>query len=92
VLNGASWSDFVAQTSEPPGWSYVRTVTVHGQPAWQMKATDESTASVAAQGTPYLLRLAKGSQHIDFTQWNSVTIPPPPPASKVVDLGQLNNF
>jgi hypothetical protein len=64
-------------------------VTVNGRPAWQMRASDGSTVYVAAQGPPYPLRLTKGPSRIDFTQWNSVTIPPPPPASQVVDLSQL---
>jgi hypothetical protein len=54
-----------------------------------MRASDGSTVYVAAQGPPYPLRLTKGPSRIDFTQWNSVTIPPPPPASQVVDLSQL---
>ena len=57
--------------------------------AWQMRASDGSTVYVAAQGPPYPLRLTKGSSRADFTQWNSVTIPPPPPASQIVDLSQL---
>jgi hypothetical protein len=44
---------------------------------------------VAAQGPPYPLRLTKGPSRADFTQRNSVTIPPPPPASQIVDLSQL---
>jgi len=66
-------------------------VTVNGQPAWQMRLHDGSVAYVAAQGVPYPLRLMKGSDRIDFTQWNAVTIPPPPPASQVVDLSQLEH-
>jgi hypothetical protein len=81
-------SSFLGQVSVPQ-LSYVRTVTVDGQPAWQMRASDGSTVYVAAQGPPYPLRLTKGPSRADFTQWNSVTIPPPPPASQVVDLSQL---
>jgi len=76
-------------TSSKPHWTYVRTVTVDGQPTWQMRDTDGSMAYVAAHGPPYLLRLTKGSQHLDFTLWNAATIPPPPPASQVVDISQL---
>jgi len=56
-----------------------------------MRLHDGSVAYVAAQGVPYPLRLMKGSDRIDFTQWNAVTIPPPPPASQVVDLSQLEH-
>jgi hypothetical protein len=37
---------------------------------------------------PYPLRLVEGADRADFTQWDSVAIPPPP-ASQVVDMGQL---
>jgi hypothetical protein len=88
MLNGMDMSSFLGQVSVPQ-LTYVRTVTVNGQPAWQMRASDGSTVYVAAHGPPYPLRLTKGSSHADFTQWNAVTIPPPLPASQVVDLSQL---
>src|SRR5215831_7114015 len=76
-------------TSGVPDWTYVRTVTVDGQATWQMRDAGGTTAYVAAHGPPYPLRLAKGSEHLDFTLWNAATIPPPPPASQVVDISQL---
>ncbi len=88
MLNGMDMSSFLGQVSVPR-LTNVRTVTVNGQPAWQMRASDGSTVYVAAHGPPYPLRLTKDSSHADFTQWNAVTIPPPPPASQVVDLSQL---
>jgi hypothetical protein len=88
MLNGIDMSSFLGQVSVPR-LSYVRTVTVNGQPAWQMRASDGSTVYVAAHGPPYPLRLTKDGSHADFTQWNAVTIPPPPPAGQVVDLSQL---
>jgi hypothetical protein len=88
MLNGMDMSSLLGQASASR-LTYVRTVTVNGRPAWQMRASDGSTVYVAAQGPPYPLRLTKGPSRIDFTQWNSVTIPPPPPASQVVDLSQL---
>jgi hypothetical protein len=88
MLNGMDMSSLLGRASASR-LTYVRTVTVNGRPAWQMRASDGSTVYVAAQGPPYPLRLTKGPSRIDFTQWNSVTIPPPPPASQVVDLSQL---
>ena len=70
----------------------VRTVTVNGQRAWQMSVSSGGTAYVAARGTPYPLRMVQGPDRIDFTRWNSVVIPPLPPASQVVDLSQLENL
>jgi hypothetical protein len=89
MLNDITWSSLLGRMTAVPQWSYVRTVTVHGQPAWQMHSADGTTAYVAAHGPPYPLRLTKGTSHIDLTQWNAVTIPPPPPASQIVDLSQL---
>jgi ABC-type glycerol-3-phosphate transport system substrate-binding protein len=89
MLADVQWSSLLGRLKSMPKWSYVRTVTVNGQPAWQLRAADGSAAYVAAQGPPYPLRLMKGFNRIDFTQWNAVTIPPPPPASQVVDLSQL---
>jgi hypothetical protein len=57
-----------------------------------LRSTDGGVGYVAAQGTPYLLRISapKGQTgQIDFSEWNSVTIPPPPPASQVVDINKL---
>ena len=88
MLNGLDMSSLLGQVSVPR-LSYVRTVTLNGQPAWQMRAGDGSTVYVAAQGPPYPLRVTKGVSRADFTQWNAVTIPAPPPASQVVDLSQL---
>jgi hypothetical protein len=88
MLNGLDMPSLLGQVSVPK-LTYVRTVTVNGQPAWQMHASDGSTVYVAAQGPPYPLRVTKGASRADFTQWNAVTIPPPPPASQVVDISQL---
>jgi hypothetical protein len=95
MFAGAGWSDLVGSLvgspSSVPGLHYVRTVTVDGQPAWELTASG-GTAYVAARGTPYPLRVVKGPDRIDYTQWNDVTIPPPPPASQVIDLSQLQKL
>jgi hypothetical protein len=88
MLDGLNMSSLLGQVTVPR-LSYVRTVTLNGQPAWQMRAGDGSMVYVAAQGAPYPLRVTKGVSRADFTQWNAVTIPPPPPAGQVVDLSQL---
>jgi hypothetical protein len=88
MLNGLDMPSLLRQLPAT-SLTYVRTVTVNGQPAWQMRASDASTVYVAAQGPPYPLRVTKAVSRADFTQWNAVTIPAPPPASQVVDLSQL---
>lgn len=89
---GLSWSTWLGPSTSIPGLRYIRTVTVSGQPAWQMSAHG-NTAYIAAQGPPYPLRVVRGSSdRIDFTQWNSATIPPPPPASQVIDPSKLKHI
>lgn len=89
-----SWASFVGSLSHGnpgQGGTVTGAATVKGQRAWVLKANDGSRIYVAASGPAYPLRVvAPGTQgHLDFTQWNSVTIPPPPPASKVVDISKL---
>jgi hypothetical protein len=91
-LSGLGWADLVGSTSSLPRLHYVRTLTVNGLPAWEMSVTGGGTIDVAAQGTPFPLRLVKGADQVDFTEWNSVTIPPPPPAKQVVNLSQLQHL
>jgi hypothetical protein len=92
-LSGLTWSSLLGQTNTVPRFTYIRTVTLDGQPAWEVKVSQgnsvEGTAYLSARGTPYPLELVRGTNHLDFSQWDSVTIPPIPPASKVVDLSQL---
>jgi hypothetical protein len=92
MLSGLDWSSILGPSSSVPQMHYVRTVTVNGQPAWEMSVSGEGTAYVAAQGTPYPLRMVKGPDRVDFTQWNSAAIPPLPPASQIVDLSQLEHL
>jgi hypothetical protein len=86
------WSSLMGSSHSLPSLRYVRATTVHGQPAWEVRAGSVSTVYVAAQGPSYPLRVVGRPGRIDFTQWNSVTIPPPPPASQVVDLSQLKHL
>lgn len=69
------------------------TATVDGQRAWVLRSSTGTTAYVAATGPAYPLRAVAppGKRgKLDLTQWNRATIPPPPPASEVVDLSQLH--
>ena len=67
-------------------------VTINSRQAWKVSGKG-GTGYVAAHGPAYPLRITtpggQGAGQIDFTQWNSVTIPGPPPASQQVDLSKL---
>lgn len=72
---------------------YFGEVTFAGQLAWLLQDSSRKSIYVAAQGTPYILGEvsappAKGS--LSVTQWNAVRVPGPPPASKLVHIGQLS--
>ena len=79
-------------SASPPKLSYAGTATVSGQTTWKYHSADGGTVYVAAHGKPYPLQLVAPSNRgkLTFSKWNSVTIPGPPPASKVVDLNQLH--
>jgi hypothetical protein len=93
IIGAFSMKSFLgSMASTLPSVSYAGTATVNGTPAWKLQVADGSTAFVAASGTHYLLRVLPPhgqTGRIDFTRWNSVTIPAPPPASQVVSATQL---
>ena len=45
---------------------------------------------MAAQGTPYPLRMVKGSDRVDFTQWNSAAIAPCRPPARSLTSASWN--
>jgi hypothetical protein len=65
--------------------------TVRGQRAWVLRASDGSTVvvSAAAQHYPLLARRG-GSPHqvVEFSQWNAVPAPKPPPPSDLLNLNR----
>jgi hypothetical protein len=93
MLGSLSMTSLLHQmTKSAPAIHYTGMATVDGQRVWVARGSDGATAYVAAHGKPYLIRLvgkSGGTGQIDFTDWNSVTIPPAPPASQVVDTSQL---
>ncbi len=95
LMGGLTLGNFIGKlTKGTPTFRYGGTATIHGQAAWLLHVSDGTTAYAAAQGTHYLLRLVaqhRSEGQIDFTQWNSATIPSPPPASKVISINQLMN-
>jgi hypothetical protein len=63
--------------------------TLNGQSVLQCRQ-GEYTIDVAAHGHPYLLLITGPSgEHIAFSDWNSVTLPPPPPASQLISPTKL---
>jgi hypothetical protein len=66
--------------------------TYQGQPVLQFKHAGYSL-DVARNGKPYPLAItAPNGEYLDFSDWNAVTLPTPPPASQVVTLGQLGQL
>jgi hypothetical protein len=69
------------------------TTTVNGQRAIVLRAADGTMLDVAAHGTPYVLRVSRGSGSaaatLTFTQWNGVSVPAAPAPADVVSLSQL---
>jgi hypothetical protein len=61
----------------------MKSATYQGQAAWSAHG-EGATLYVASTGKPYLLGVVKGSQSVRFTDWNSATVPGPPPASDIV--------
>jgi hypothetical protein len=75
-----------------PKMTKAGTTTVAGQQAVVLHGADGSTLDVAAHGTPYPLRVISPPGHhetLTFSQWNRVSVPAAPPASKVINLSQL---
>jgi hypothetical protein len=99
-LRSFGWSKVFGQLTHIPG--SLQGLTVHGPvlinsvKAWVItNPGHKGTMYVAAQGTPYLLRFTMpghGGGSIDFTDWNSAKIPPPPPASDVINMSQLSKL
>jgi hypothetical protein len=93
VVGGLTMPAFMAAlTKGNPHFRYAGLATVNGQRAWVLRSHTSGQAYVAAEGPAYLLRAVAPpgkSGRLDFTEWNRATIPPPPPASQVVNLSQL---
>jgi hypothetical protein len=96
VLGGLNMGKFVRAITTSPGHkvSYAGEMVTGGRPAWLLQDKHRDTLYIAAQGRPYALRLvpAPGSKSfgsLSLSQWNTVQIPPPPPASQVVNPAQL---
>lgn len=94
VVGGISMNSLFGQlTAAKPDFTYAGSATVNGHPAWILHGKHGGRAYIAARGQAYPLRFTGPSSQagrLDFTQWNKATIPPPPPASQVVDPSQLH--
>jgi len=97
LTGGMGWSQLLNPSTfsgtPKPGTRVTGPFTISGQQAW--KVSDSSgTGYVAAHGPAYPLRITapggQGPGQIDFTQWNSATVPGPPPAGQQVNLSQLH--
>jgi len=98
LLSGLNMSRLIgAITSSIAGMhagtvTYVGTGTADALPAWLLMDSGGNLAYIASRGSAYLLRVVApqpSSGDVSLTQWNTVRIPGPPPASKIVSLSQL---
>lgn len=93
LAGDAGWVNIVAVFERPlarEGVSYDGPATVNGQRALKLSFSGgDGTVYVAAQGTPYPLRIQSGADELNYSGWNTAALPPPPPASKVVTNSQL---
>jgi hypothetical protein len=92
LTSDAGWTKIIGAFEAPMASetvSYHGKATVNGQPALMLNFVGFATVYVAAQGTPYPLRIQFGANRIAFSDWNTAKLPPPPPASKVITTGQL---
>lgn len=95
MTGGFTWSSLMGSSfsAELKKARLTGSGNVNGQVAWKMRTHDGSTLYVAARGTAYLLRAVppakQGKGHLDFSQWNNVTIPQPPPSSQTLTFTQL---
>jgi hypothetical protein len=92
LTGDAGWAKIVtpfevAMARETVG--YGGKATVNGQPVLKLNFAGVGTVYVAAQGTPYPLRIQSGANQLTYSAWNTAALPPPPPASKVITTGQL---
>lgn len=75
----------VSQSGLTPAGS----ATVDGQPVWNLDVVGGGSVSIPQHGTSYPLAVTVLKEQLSFSQWNSVTIPSPPPASAIFNVGQL---
>ncbi len=63
--------------------------TYQGQPVLALRHAG-FVLDVAAQGKPYPLAITgTDGEYLDFSDWNSATLPAAPPSSQLVNLSQL---
>ena len=65
--------------------------TVHGQPAWLLRASDGATVAVSSAEPHYPLQSTSGSgsgarEVVTYSQWNSAPVSKPPAASQLLNL------
>jgi len=73
-------------SAEAPKLTTAGKTTVHGQPAWLLRAGDGRTVAVSAAGAHYPLAARGPHQLVTFSKWDSVPAPKPPSASQLLRL------
>ncbi len=79
-------------TGQLPALTEAGRVTVNGQSAWVLRASDGSTLDVSSTSQHYPLAASTGGnprEVVTYSQWNSAPKPVAPPANQVLNLNNL---
>jgi hypothetical protein len=79
-------------SGQVPALTEAGKVTVHGQSAWVLRASDGSRLDVSTTNQHYPLAASTGgSTHevVTYSQWNAAPKPVAPPANEVLNLNNL---
>jgi hypothetical protein len=79
---------FAKVPTKQEGSKELKSTEFRGQPAWSVEH-DGTTVFIARHGKPYLLGYTKGGQGLNFSDWNTATVPGVPAPDQVVQISQL---
>jgi hypothetical protein len=79
---------FAKVPTKQEGAKVLKSTDFRGQAAWSVEHNG-TTVYIARHGKPYLLGYTKGGQGLNFSDWNTATVPGQPAPSQIVQISQL---